>query len=279
MSSSPAQTPSTRTASDASGAVPAQRRRAAAQDDPHRAFTTWMEEVSARDPGARSALRSGVGKGLDSVPRMHRLVAAWLPASRTEDTERAYYAVAAMIAEQARRAGAEDRSEAPDRPDGSATPQVGTGPEAGEAFTGDQAASATEEPPAPGPVGASAARPRSTSLGVAFAQAVTEAPGRERLMRHGTAEARLNLLTRQSVTGLHRHLPAAVRYLRSLDVPVDWAQLLRDLASWRRHHGRISRRWLQDFYRLCQAEENARAREADAKELAEGDAVRGTDGS
>ncbi|BAJ32231.1 MULTISPECIES: type I-E CRISPR-associated protein Cse2/CasB [Kitasatospora] len=68
-------------------------------------------------------------------------------------------------------------------------------------------------------------------------------------MRESSAETRLNLLSRQSVDGLHRHLPGAVRQLREAGAPVDWAQLLVDLARWRRYGGEIKRRWLQDFYR------------------------------
>ncbi|MFJ2723152.1 type I-E CRISPR-associated protein Cse2/CasB [Streptomyces sp. NPDC087437] len=29
----------------------------------------------------------------------------------------------------------------------------------------------------------------------------------------------------------------------------DWARLLQDLVDWRRHSGRVTCRWLQDFYR------------------------------
>ena len=85
-------------------------------------------------------------------------------------------------------------------------------------------------------------------------------------MRDSTAESRLNLLTRQSATGLHRHLPASVRYLRDLDVPVDWAQLLEDLIAWPVHSGRISRRWLQDYYRLRDKAEREKTATADHQE-------------
>ncbi|WP_328722810.1 type I-E CRISPR-associated protein Cse2/CasB [Streptomyces sp. NBC_00247] len=204
------------------------------------AFTDWVAEVSREDPGARSALRSGLRKDLDSVRRMHRLVAPWLPEGRSEDVERAYYAVAAMIASQARGALA-----APDA----------------EKSTDDDPVHDGRKPPGkPGR--------RRVSLGTAFATAVAEGPGREKEMRAGTAESRLNLLTRQSVNGLHRHLPASVGYLRSLDVDVDWTQLLDDLSNWRRNSGRISRTWLQDFYRLRAKDIARQADEADEKELA-----------
>lgn len=87
-------------------------------------------------------------------------------------------------------------------------------------------------------------------------------------MRAGTAESRLNLLTRQSVNGLHRHLPASVNYLCSVGVDVDWAQILDDLSKWRTDSGRISRLWLQDFYRARDKDLARQADEADEKELA-----------
>ncbi|MFE9700529.1 type I-E CRISPR-associated protein Cse2/CasB [Streptomyces sp. NPDC006270] len=205
-----------------------------------RAFTSWVEEVCREDPGARSALRSGLRKDLDSVQRMHRLVAPWLPEQRSKDVERAYYTVAAMIAAQPR----------------SALKAAG------------QADDDSVEPGGQEPSRSTPRRAR-TSLGTSFATAVTEGPGREKEMRAGTAESRLNLLTRQSVNGLHRHLPASVGYLRSLGAEVDWAQLLEDLGNWRARSGRISRTWLQDFYRLRSRDSTQQADEADERELAE----------
>lgn len=204
-----------------------------------RAFTSWAVQVSREDAGARSALRSGLRKDLDSVRRMHRLVAPWLPEPRSQDMERAYYAVAAMIAAQPRSALAvpEPATDGPQRPDAELTssPKVWR---------------------------------RRASLGTAFATAVAQSPGREKEMRAGTAESRLNLLTRQSVNGLHRHLPASVGYLCSVGVDVDWAQILDDLSKWRTDSGRISRLWLQDFYRARDKDLARQADEADEKELA-----------
>jgi CRISPR system Cascade subunit CasB len=181
------------------------------------AYTGWIEELCRDDPGARTALRSGLRRGLDDVPRMHRFVAPWLPRNGhvSESEQRAYYALAAMIAAQPRSSYA-----APD----------------------------TDPDTDPDPSDAAPAPRYGQSLGHAFALAVTESPGREREMRGTTAEARLNLLTRQSLNGLHRHLPAAVGYLRHVGVPIDWAQLLADLAAWPAHSAKISRRWLQHYY-------------------------------
>lgn len=183
------------------------------------AYTRWIEELCGGDPGARTALRSGLRRGLDDVPRMHRFVAPWLPRNGhvPESEQRAYYAVASMIAAQPRSSYAARETEA----------------------AGDPASAPPDEVSAPR---------YGTSLGHAFALAVTESPGREREMRESTAESRLNLLTRQSVNGLYRHLPAAVGYLREVGVPIDWAQLLSDLVAWPTHSGKISRRWLQHYY-------------------------------
>ncbi|AEM88603.1 type I-E CRISPR-associated protein Cse2/CasB [Streptomyces violaceusniger] len=186
-----------------------------------REFVAAMLQLCAQDRGARAALRTGVGKHPDEARRMHRYVAVWLP-SLDEDTQRAYYAVAALIA--ARR-----DTEAPN--------QTGRAEKAGKS---------------PG-------SRFGESLGVAFAAAV--ARPRDGL-RESSAEMRLNLLTRQSVAGIHRHLPAAVRQLCDKKTQPDWAQLVVDLRGWRDQRGRTGRRWLQDFYRARRQAEIAAAKDA-----------------
>ncbi|MFH9710130.1 type I-E CRISPR-associated protein Cse2/CasB [Streptomyces luteogriseus] len=191
------------------------------------AYTRWIEELCRDDPGARTALRSGLRRGLDEVPRMHRFIAPWLPRNGQvpQSEQRAYYAVAAMIAAQPRTSYT--------APDSNASPDSAPIP-------APRSQSASPEP--------AQAPHYGQSLGHAFALAVTESPGRDREMRESTAESRLNLLTRQSLNGLHRHLPAAVGYLREIGIPIDWAQLLSDLAAWPIHSKTISRRWLQHYY-------------------------------
>ncbi|MEU2182418.1 type I-E CRISPR-associated protein Cse2/CasB [Streptomyces thermolilacinus] len=214
-------------------------------------FVAHIRKLCA-DPGARTALRSGLRKDLDSVPRMHRLVAPWLPQDHTpDDVQRAYYAVAAMIAAQPRHSFNDAQ--------GSDDAQGFDGVQDGEGAVDEAAhAGSTRKKPV---------RAGRSSLGAAFAAAVGS--GRDNQMREASAEARLNLLTRQSLPGLHRHLPAAVAYLRSLDIDVDFAQLLSDLAHWRRHSDRIARRWLQDYYRLRAKAEQENADQRDQEELAE----------
>ncbi|MFE0200485.1 type I-E CRISPR-associated protein Cse2/CasB [[Kitasatospora] papulosa] len=237
--------PADTTPTDPAARVPGPRQ-AESRLESYRQFAADVLRRCEADPGARSALRSGVRKNLNTVPRMHCVIAHLVPPHVGEDSQQAYYAVAAMIAEQARRTDA----------------------------GGDQAASPGQVDPASDSTAAadkeSRKRTYGVSLGAAFALAVTDGPGRDRLMRRSTAESRLNLLCKQSVAGLHRHLPASVRYLRSLEVPVDWGQLLQDIVDWRRHSGRITRRWLQDFYRRCQEEDRRRADREDVQDLTAG---------
>ncbi|MEV4251602.1 type I-E CRISPR-associated protein Cse2/CasB [Spirillospora sp. NPDC049652] len=169
------------------------------------AFVDTVHQLCSQ-PGNRAALRTGLGRPLDKCKRMHQVIAARVPRG-TDDQERAYYAIAAMIA---------------------ALPPHARG---------------------------SVARPgtRARNLGVCLAEGV----GRGAL-RETSAEARLSLLTRQSIDGIHRHLPSTARVLADSPTAVDWAQLLLDLRSWTDHRDRITRNWLQSFYRTrFQAEELA----------------------
>ncbi|MFC5186062.1 type I-E CRISPR-associated protein Cse2/CasB [Actinomadura harenae] len=159
-------------------------------------FVDQVHEL-CRYPGDRAALRTGLGRPLDRCHRMHRVIAARVP-SGGMDQERAYYAVAAMIAAL------------PPHARGLA-PRSGT---------------------------------QARNLGVCLAEGV----GRGTL-RESSAEARLSLLTRQSIDGIHRHLPSTVRVLADSSTAIDWAQLLMDLSSWTDYRDRITRRWLQSFYR------------------------------
>lgn len=196
-----------------------------------RTFVTRIEAICATDPGARAALRSGLSKSLDEVPRMHRIVAAWLPPSvgaNDTDAQRAFYTVASLIAAQKSEVLRTDR-----------TPLNGNGE------GGDPSAGPTRY---------------GTSLGLTFAAAVST-DGRNGL-RENAAETRLNLLTRQSTPGLHRHLPAAVRQLCDKKTPPDWAQLLVHLRAWPRDRKEIGRRWLQDYYRARNKATLDAAREA-----------------
>ncbi|MFJ9611677.1 type I-E CRISPR-associated protein Cse2/CasB [Kitasatospora sp. NPDC101176] len=221
-----------------------------------RAFTGRIDKRSHEDPGVRAALRRGVGKDLDAVPFMHRYVASWLTEeqTRSRDVQRAFYTVASLIAAQRRDQYAAAKAEtsktngSKDQPAGEETPAAEAAPDA-PAHPGDAESGTGKRIP-----------PRS--LGHAFADGVIKG-GQAGGLRETSAETRLNLLSRQSVDGLHRHLPGAIRQLRGSDVEIDWAQLLIDLCQWRRRSGTVKRIWLQDYHRALQKDGERRAREHD----------------
>ncbi|NJP46497.1 type I-E CRISPR-associated protein Cse2/CasB [Actinacidiphila epipremni] len=222
-------------------------------DRPNRyqAYVRWVEYICRTDPGARTILRKGLGRGLDDVRYvrgMHRILTRWLPqgADTPAAEQRAYYTVASLIAERPRHSFAHDEPE----------PEPST-----EHADGRTPTAEPDDAPETGITG----KLQGESLGAAFAAAVL-AGGNSREIRQSTAETRLHLLTRQSLDGLHRHLPSAVRFLRDADAPVDYARLIADLTVWPALQGRISRRWLQDFYSPLAKSRNDAANAADADE-------------
>ncbi|MCF3174860.1 type I-E CRISPR-associated protein Cse2/CasB [Streptomyces sioyaensis] len=224
-----------------------------------RQFVAAVSRVAAKDSGARAALRSGVGKGLDDVPRMHRIVAPLLPGGVLRDAEgqRAFYTVAALIAAYHRH-GAIGPGEQARQGEGDSPPlaaaAVDAGPDAGAGLPSQRAARRAQ-----------AERQRrerfGDSLGLAYAAAV--ARGGRQGIRESAAETRLNLLCKQSTSGLHRHLPSAVRQLCDRNAVPDWARLLVDLRTWPEQRRRVARWWLQDYYRARAAADLAAALTAD----------------
>ncbi|MFJ7904739.1 type I-E CRISPR-associated protein Cse2/CasB [Streptomyces sp. NPDC096198] len=228
-------------------------------------YRAYVEEITARcgsDPGVRVALRKGLRRGLNDVGSLHRIVAPWLPEERGEAEERAFYAVAAMIADRPRHSfTAPDADETTPEPGGQDLAATGNEPKTSS--TAGKEAGPAEGREAP-------ARARRDSLGASFARAVI-AQGGQTGVRQDTAEARLNLLTRQSLEGLHRHLPGSVRLLRAGDTDIDFAVLLADLAAWPRYSKAVSRRWLQDFYRIRSSAIEAAGRRHDSEDDETGD--------
>ncbi|MFF2744126.1 type I-E CRISPR-associated protein Cse2/CasB [Kitasatospora sp. NPDC058048] len=222
-----------------------------------RAFTDRIDQRSHDDPGVRAALRRGVGKDLDAVPFMHRFVASWLTdeQARSRDVQRAFYTVASLIAAQRRDQYAAAKAVTSEK----GRTSKGVEPNSTEAvpdMLGDPAGRVQDTD------AATVRRIPSRSLGQAFAEGVLKG-GQGTGLRETSAETRLNLLTRQSVDGLHRHLPGAVRQLRGSEVDIDWAQLLIDLCQWRRRSGTVKRIWLQDYHRTLRKDDEDRAREHD----------------
>ncbi|MFK0172601.1 type I-E CRISPR-associated protein Cse2/CasB [Streptomyces sp. NPDC090306] len=225
----------------------------------YRKFVAEIATKCGTDPGVRVALRKGLRRSLNDVGPLHRIVAAWLPENRSDAEERAFYAVAAMIADRPRHSFNDPDDETLSEQQ---TPATDTGNE-------PEAATEPGETPTTVPQQAVPDRTRRDSLGASFARAVV-AQGGQGGVREDTAEARLNLLTRQSVDGLHRHLPGSVRLLRGngsgSGADVDFAVLLNDLAGWPQYSKAISRRWLQDFYRVKNAALEAAARRRDSED-------------
>ncbi|WP_414167043.1 type I-E CRISPR-associated protein Cse2/CasB [Streptoverticillium reticulum] len=236
-----------------------------------RTFVQAITRISAQDTGTRAALRSGLGKQLDEVPRMHRIVAPLLPARVLGDDEaqRAFYAVAALLATHTTRGSTVQPDKESSAVHASTPADEDTNHRAAEAAPATVDGDAAQEQSVQA---AAAARRRyayGESLGLAFAAAV--ARGTREGIRESAAETRLNLLTRQSTAGLHRHLPAAVRQLCDKKCPPDWARLLVDLRTWPQDRKRLSRRWLQDFYRARHRDDLAAARTADTTGTTEDD--------
>lgn len=183
-------------------------------------------------PGVRADLRSGLGRPVDQCARMHRYLAWRVPEGQYD--ERAYYAVAALIA--ARPRSARDADADAEQANGEAT--EGT-PSTATSLEHDR------EQPHRGSTTPWHTRP---NLGDSLALAVRDAK-----IKEDTAETRLRLLTRQSTTSAHPRLPALIRHLQTSGIPVDWAVLLDDLSGWDLNRDRIATRWLQSFYRTLHA--------------------------
>jgi CRISPR system Cascade subunit CasB len=188
-------------------------------------FVEQIAKVCQDDPGRRAALRRGLGRPPERAYTMHATVAQWLPDRKSLAEEFAHYAVAAMIAAQAREATRQAASELAE----------------GDQL-GDDDAGADDQP-------ARATRPARQSLGTSLALAVRRPGPERRALGQDAAEKRLHLLVRQSLPGVHRHLPGVVRHVRTLGVAVDWSQLLNDLSRWEKERDHVAKRWLQDFYR------------------------------
>ncbi|MFB7669045.1 type I-E CRISPR-associated protein Cse2/CasB [Kitasatospora sp. NPDC056138] len=90
-------------------------------------------------------------------------------------------------------------------------------------------------------------RPRSSrpwrNLGWSYRAAV-----RRGTVTAGRAEDDLNSIVQLTLPGLYRALPRVVGQLRSQDVSVEWAVLLKDLTRWQRHRAEVCTGWARAFY-------------------------------
>jgi len=180
-------------------------------------FVREIRQLCTNNPGAHARLRRGVGKDVDQVAGMHEFIAHWLPDKRNRERDRAYYAVAALIADRPRHVV---RGRPTDDADAEQSIDI-YGP----------------------------------SFGRTLAESVLDAPAEERSRRRDSTRRRLDLLVRQSPTGLHRYLPPATRLLRQYGTEPDWAQLLNDLTRWPWNAADIGSRWQQDYFRALHRDE------------------------
>ncbi|MBU3063157.1 type I-E CRISPR-associated protein Cse2/CasB [Nocardia sp. NEAU-G5] len=192
-------------------------------------FVTEVTRIINSNNGARATLRRALGRLPHSgqTQTAHRIVAPHLPEKCGQATERAFYAIASMIAAQPRSSRDHDGDKLAAK-DGPATeitdpPADETEPELTNAGLGE-------------------------SLGATLGRAT--ATGK---VKFDTTEAHLLLLCRQQLHGVHQHLPRLILRLRGELVEIHWARLLVDLADWRYGRDRITKRWLQDFYRTHHA--------------------------
>ncbi|RKS68102.1 CRISPR system Cascade subunit CasB [Actinomadura pelletieri DSM 43383] len=194
-----------------------ERRRVSAAAD--RLVESVSEQI-ARSPGNRAALRRSVGRAPEHPQSRHAiaLVARHIPPESDEAVERAFYAVAALIAAQPRQSPQDDSDD--DVPNGETADEL-------DAATGVKA-------------------PESWNLGATLGRAVA-LPGSP--LKFDTVEARLHLLCRQRIDGLHRQLPRLVSQLKAIRVPVDWSRLTVDLSRWGTDADYVAKEWLQDYYR------------------------------
>jgi CRISPR system Cascade subunit CasB len=197
-----------------------------------------------RIPGAQQALRRALGKTVDEVPaRTHAVLLrnGLVPDGAKGDARRAHYAVAALIAARPRAERNADREPSPEEP---------AVVEPGSADGGAEDSGSTPE----ATVGF---RPRGTSLGESLALAtvrrvstsIADGPADTDNSKVSGLEARLHLMTRQDLDGIHRMLPSVLRQLGSTEVPVDYARLLKDLTAWRWYRNSVTTDWLSDYYR------------------------------
>ncbi|GAA4898600.1 type I-E CRISPR-associated protein Cse2/CasB [Streptomonospora salina] len=228
-------------------------------------------------PGERSALRRALGRHPDDTeirPAARRVISPHLHdlhGPQREAVERAFYAVAALIAAQPRRARDEDIEPTPPGDDDH-PPQ----PEA--PATADDSGEA-DHAPGPQPSTGAVALDLGSALGNSSVEAAKarspQSSGDRDEQQEAPQEKRLHLLCRQDLDGLHRHLPRIVRFLRSERVAVDWTRLACDLATWREGgtngRNRVAKQWLDGYYRVLSIEETRKRRTKQADDTPTGD--------
>ncbi|MEU4718096.1 type I-E CRISPR-associated protein Cse2/CasB [Nonomuraea dietziae] len=174
-------------------------------------YVGYLNRIAQTDPARRSALRRGLGRPVED-PMVRRAHAVVVPWLPVGSGRAVESAYYSVAALVASRPAERQEPTKPASPPGEEkTPE----------------------------------RP-TTSIGGTLGAAV-----REGKLNPDTVEARLHLLCRQDVTGLHRQLPGLVRHLTSKEITPDWGRLLVDLSRWGSRRDLVTKRWLQDYYRAA----------------------------
>lgn len=210
------------------------------------------------EPAVRATLRRGVGLPAEhpSMLPLHAFVTPYLDAlperSRTAWTstpdaavERAFYAVATLIAAQPRQVRDGDAEGEPGPVDSADFEE----PEARSAEvveTTRDVPSGDDASPAADPNDHKSAGQGRTRQG--FGSVLGSAVGRGDL-NVATTEQRLHLLCRQSLDGVHVQLPRVLANAQKKGARIDWGQLVLDLARWGGERDHVAKEWAQGFHR------------------------------
>src|SRR6266511_1251547 len=181
-----------------------------------REFVQYLQGfVDREDRAPLAALRRGLGKAPGEAAEMHRYVLPFLPRKSPWSEEQAYYLVAALFAWH----------------------------------QGSWLADEGEDTPAATNFGASFAQlsraRRMEGEGNDDQSGVEGGPGKT----DESVERRFVALLNCHHDDLPDHLRHGVGLLKAHAVPVDWAQLLRDLQEWGWESRSVQRAWARDFWR------------------------------
>ncbi|MGW5879693.1 type I-E CRISPR-associated protein Cse2/CasB [Nocardiopsis terrae] len=215
------------------------------------------------EPAVRATLRRGVGHRVEdpAMLPLHAFVTpylgdlherprpGWSP-TPGEAVERAFYAVATLIAAQPRQVRDRDAEHGPGS--GAAEERGGAdgvreteGPASEDAEAGvPQDSAESHDVPEPSEPGGGQGPGGRYGLGSTLGTAV----GRG-LLNADATEQRLHLLCRQSLDGVHAQLPRLLAHARVQGARTDWGQLVLDLARWGGERDRVAKEWAQGFHR------------------------------
>ncbi len=103
-------------------------------------------------------------------------------------------------------------------------------------------------------------QPRTERRGASFASSLADLARR---VASTGPERRMIAMLNCHVEDLPEHLRQSTSLLRSHEIQVDWAQLLRDLKNWEHPDKRVQRRWARDFWGRLDQEPASEADEND----------------